>query len=162
MVLSEENSYVKLEEAEVYVSSCFSKTELKRVAWNELTDEDKSSLLIKAFYQLENLNYQQSDRLNYAQIKCFPRYKAGLNHRQFNLFNGSILFDYQVAQIQQALSYALDGLMINDTFVKSLSIGKESRVFDETYIKHKARIHNRYGICVEAFEVLKKWILGTY
>lgn len=93
--------YVTLQEANEYVLSHYTSTEDVRQQWEQLSDSDKSVLLLRAFNSIESLPFV-GHKTDVCQTTAFPR----CPHTE-------VPAAVKAAQIEQALS-AADGTAAED------------------------------------------------
>ena len=149
-------SYTTLEEANSYVTSHYTSTDETRVRWESLIDDDKTSLLNKAFDIIDNLPYT-GRKTCVDQPYAFPRCPSN-----------EVPEAVKNAEVELALSLSdtslLDSLkdyrrMVNYG-ISSYSIGN----FSESLLTYqKNGLQLRYGlISDEAERLLTPWLAGGY
>ena len=71
--MSDTIGYVTLEEADLYVATHYISTDKLRVGWSDLSNDDKSALLLKSFETIELLPFA-GRKSSIDQPNAFPRW----------------------------------------------------------------------------------------
>lgn len=125
----EKIGYVSIEEANAFIASHFLSSSKERIDWENLTDDDKSVLLINGLEDIENNNFY-GYKTEPTQALSFPR-------------NGSDIVpdDIKFAQIYEAVEIGFGDNTSYDAIEKGIaseSIGKISTsYFSNAYYEFK-------------------------
>lgn len=156
------DSYITIEEADAYIVSYYTATNVLRVAWTALDDADKEVYIRQAFQCIERLPLRGS-KLLYTQTTLFPR-------------NDSITLEVpdKVKDAQAALSIAsmqwetATGLsddmqerrLLQLQGVTEIKIGKMAEVYDLS--KTNSNQDPVLALSESAQYYLKAWLGGGY
>lgn len=168
------NSYATVEEADGYITSHYLSTNTARVAWEALTEEDKTSALLKSCVALNSLKYNgrrkvagqklEFPRTNthgvagvYYQPVFNPAYDQGLSGYSATSSDG--LDKVTMAQIENALWYVAldsqvtDGAKIAIRGLTSKKAGPISESYGQTSVQAQEGIYTK-----QVYSILSEWL----